>query len=105
MTPTSLTYDSGDYKRGLDRALELAEYSRWRERARQRGHADEPLIGIGLATVVKASGAYGDYRTDSAQVTIAPSGHITAYTGVSPHGQGSETTFAQIVADELGVRP
>jgi carbon-monoxide dehydrogenase large subunit len=104
-TPTGLTYDSGDYERGLDRALELAEYSRWRERARQRGHAAESLIGIGLATVVKASGAYGDYRTDSAHVTIAPSGHITAYTGVSPHGQGSETTFAQIVADELGVRP
>jgi aerobic carbon-monoxide dehydrogenase large subunit len=104
-TPTGLTYDSGDYERGLDRALELAEYPRWRERARQSGRADQPLIGIGLATVVKASGAYGDYRTDSAQVTIAPSGHITAYTGVSPHGQGSETTFAQIVADELWVRP
>jgi aerobic carbon-monoxide dehydrogenase large subunit len=104
-TPTGLTYDSGDYARGLDRALELAEYSRWRERARQRGHAAERLIGLGLATVVKASGAYGDYRTDSAQVTIAPSGHVAAYTGVSPHGQGSETTFAQIVADELGVRP
>jgi carbon-monoxide dehydrogenase large subunit len=55
--------------------------------------------------VVKASGAYGDYRTDSAQVRIAPTGHIVAYTGVSPHGQGSATTFAQIVADELGVSP
>jgi carbon-monoxide dehydrogenase large subunit len=104
-TPTGITYDSGDYERGLDRALELAEYSHWRERAQRRQDPAEPLIGIGVATVVKASGAYGDYRTDGAQVTIAPSGHITAYTGVSPHGQGSETTFAQIVADELGVRP
>jgi aerobic carbon-monoxide dehydrogenase large subunit len=58
---------------------------------------------VGLATVVKASGAYGDYRGDSARVTIAPTGHVTAYTGVSPHGQGSGTTFAQIVADALGV--
>jgi carbon-monoxide dehydrogenase large subunit len=104
-TPTGVTYDSGDYQRGFDRALELAEYSHWIERAQQRRDSDGPLIGVGLATVVKASGAYGDYRTDSAQVRIAPTGHIVAYTGVSPHGQGSATTFAQIVADELGVSP
>jgi carbon-monoxide dehydrogenase large subunit len=104
-TPTGITYDSGDYARGFGRALELAEYERWRERARQSRSAEGPLVGVGLATVVKASGAYGDYRTDGAQVRIAPSGHITAYTGVSPHGQGSGTTFAQIVADELGVNP
>ena len=104
-TPTGVTYDSGDYARGLDRALELADYAHWRERARQPRGSTEPLIGVGLATVVKASGAQGDYRTDSAQVRVAPTGHITAYTGVSPHGQGSGTTFAQIVADELGVNP
>ena len=104
-TPTGVTYDSGDYARGLERVLELADYAHWRERARQRRAADAALIGVGLATVVKASGAYGDYRVDSAQVHIAPTGHITASTGVSPHGQGSETTFAQIVADELGVNP
>jgi aerobic carbon-monoxide dehydrogenase large subunit len=104
-TPTGVTYDSGDYQRGLDRALALAEYARWRERARQTRHSQGPLLGVGLATVVKASGAYGEVRVDSAQVRIEPSGHITAYTGVSPHGQGSETTFAQIVADELGVSP
>ena len=104
-TPTGLTYDSGSYEQGLDRALELAEYSRWRERARQRRHSKEPLIGVGLATIVKASGAYGDFRTENARVIIAPEGQVTAYTGVSPHGQGSETSFAQIVADELGVSP
>ena len=104
-TPTGMTYDSGDYARGFDRALELADYAHWRERTRQPRSSTEPLIGVGLATVVKASGAQGDYRTDSAQVTIAPTGHVTAYTGVSPHGQGSGTTFAQIVADELGVSP
>ena len=58
-----------------------------------------------MATVVKASSTLGDYRTDSALVGIAPTGSVTAYTGVSPHGQGSGTTFAQIVADELGVSP
>jgi aerobic carbon-monoxide dehydrogenase large subunit len=102
-TPTGTTYDSGDYARGFDRALELADYTHWRECARQPRNSIEPLIGVGLATVVKASGAQGDYRTDSAQVKITPTGQITAYTGVSPHGQGSGTTFAQIVADELGV--
>jgi len=104
-TPTGVTYDSGDYARCFDRALKLADYAYWRERARQPKGSKEPLIGVGLATVVKASGAHGDYRTDSAQVRIAPTGHIAIYTGVSPHGQGSGTTFAQIVADELGVSP
>jgi carbon-monoxide dehydrogenase large subunit len=104
-TPTGVTYDSGDYVRGLDRVLALADYERWRERARQRRSGQAPLIGIGVATVVKASGAYGDYRIERAQVHIAPSGSVTASTGVSPHGQGSDTTFAQIVADALGVSP
>jgi aerobic carbon-monoxide dehydrogenase large subunit len=104
-TPTGVTYDSGDYARGLERVLELADYRRWRERARQQRGAEAPLIGVGLATVVKASGAYGDYRVDSAQVRIAPSGYVTASTGVAPHGQGSDTTFAQIVADALGISP
>src|SRR5215475_4138737 len=102
-TPTGVTYDSGDYARGLDRVLALADYEHWRERARQRRSVHAPLIGIGLATVVKASGAYGGHRVESAQVRIAPSGFVTAATGVSPHGQGSDTTFAQIVADALGV--
>jgi carbon-monoxide dehydrogenase large subunit len=104
-TPTGVTYDSGDYEQGLDRALELADYAQWRERAQQRRDTDTALLGVGVATVVKASGAYGDYRVDSAQVRIVPSGHVTAATGVSPHGQGSDTTFAQIVADALGVSP
>src|SRR5499426_1276524 len=102
-TPTGVTYDSGDYARGLDRVLALADYERWRERARQRRGSDAPLLGVGLATVVKASGAYGGHRVESAQVRIAPSGFVTAATGVSPHGQGSDTTFTQIVADALGV--
>jgi aerobic carbon-monoxide dehydrogenase large subunit len=99
-----LTYDSGQYSQGLERALELVDYAGWRERARQR-RPDEPLLGIGLATFTKSSGAAGDHRIESARVTIEPSGQITVFTGISPHGQGNATSFAQIVADELGVHP
>jgi carbon-monoxide dehydrogenase large subunit len=99
-----LTYDSGDYAQGLERILELVDYSGWRARAQQRTAA-EPLLGIGLATFTKSSGASGDHRIESARVTIEPSGQITVSTGISPHGQGNATSFAQIVADALGVQP
>ena len=101
---TGLTYDSGNYAQGMERALELLGYADWRARARQQ-KPDEPLIGVGLATFLKSSGAAGDHRIESAEVTITPAGDIVVYTGISPHGQGSETAFAQIVADELGVHP
>src|SRR5215475_3587446 len=101
---TGLTYDSGNYAQGMERALELLDYPYWRARARQQ-KPDEPLIGVGLATFLKSSGAAGDHRIESAEVTITPVGDIIVYTGISPHGQGSETSFAQIVADELGVHP
>jgi carbon-monoxide dehydrogenase large subunit len=99
-----LTYDSGQYAQGLDRALELVDYAGWREKAGRRT-LDEPLLGIGLATFTKSSGAAGDHRIETARATIEPSGQITVYTGISPHGQGNATSFAQIVADELGVSP
>ncbi len=104
-TPTGLTYDSGNYVQALDRALELADYTGWRAKARQRKDLHEPLIGVGLATVIKMSGGSGEARVEEAWLTIEPSGAIVARTGVSPHGQGSETAFAQIVADGLGVTP
>jgi carbon-monoxide dehydrogenase large subunit len=99
-----LTYDSGQYLQGLDRALELLDYAGWREKAGRR-KLDEPLLGIGLATFTKSSGAAGDHRIETARMTIEPSGQITVYTGISPHGQGNATSFAQIVADALGVPP
>ncbi len=101
---TGNMYDSGDYDRVLDRVLELVEYSSWQERARQR-KPEEPFIGIGLATFIKSSGAGGEHRTENARVKIDSSGQVDVYTGVSPHGQGTETTFAQITADILGVDP
>jgi len=102
---TGLTYDSGNYKVVLDRALEMADYQGWREKARQSRNSGGPWIGVGLATVIKMSGGSGESRTEEALIKIDPSGQTTAFTGISPHGQGSETSFAQIVADEIGVHP
>ena len=104
-TPTGITYDSGDYEKSLDRALELSDYYGWRERAEESKNGDGPLIGVGLATCVKMAGAAGDVRVEDAWLKIEPSGQVTARTGVSPHGQGSDVCFAQIVADQLGVAP
>ena len=105
VTPTGITYDSGQYEQALDRALDLSDYAAWRSRSRQQESTQEPRIGVGLATVVKGTGARTPNLVEHARVVIEPSGHIRLYTGISPHGQGSETTFAQIVADELGVTP
>src|SRR6266511_1596701 len=69
-TPTGLTYDSGNYAKALDRALELADYAGWRHRAGRRRHPHEPLIGVGLATVIKMSGGSGDSRLEEAWITI-----------------------------------
>ncbi len=101
---TGNMYDSGDYLLALDRALELVEYSAWQEKIKQRRPGD-PYLGIGLATFIKSSGAGGEHRVESARVRIDSSGQIDVYTGVSPHGQGTETTFAQIAAETLGVDP
>ena len=101
---TGNMYDSGDYLLALDRALELVEYSAWQEKIKQRQPGD-PYLGVGLATFIKSSGAGGEHRVESARVTIDSFGQIDVYTGVSPHGQGTETTFAQIAAETLGVDP
>lgn len=101
---TGLTYDSGHYAQALERALELVDYAGWRDKAKRR-KPDEPLLGIGLATFTKSSGAAGEHRIEAARLTIEPSGRIAVYTGISPHGQGSATAFAQLVADALGVSP
>ena len=101
---TGNMYDSGDYLLALDRALELVEYSAWREKIKHR-RPDDPYLGVGLATFIKSSGAGGEHRVERARVRIDSSGQIDVYTGVSPHGQGTETTFAQIAAETLGVDP
>ena len=108
MTPQGPAYDSGAYEAALDRALELARYENLREeqkRLREQGD----LMGVGIATVVDMSGSApaGGISArpgyESAIVRVDPTGNVSALTGSSPHGQGLETTFAQIVSDELDV--
>lgn len=94
-------YDSGEYEKGLDLALNLSGYEEWRKRqaiARSEGR----LLGIGIATFVMLSGL-GPF--ESASIRIEADGAISVVSGASPHGQGTATTLAQIAADELGVRP
>ncbi|MFT4039823.1 MAG: xanthine dehydrogenase family protein molybdopterin-binding subunit, partial [Thermomicrobiales bacterium] len=92
-------YDTGDYEKPLDKALQLADYAGLRaEQAKAR--AEGRYIGIGMASYVEICG-FGPF--ESATVRVETNGDVTVYTGISPHGQGQETTFAQIVADGLGV--
>ncbi|WP_179137000.1 xanthine dehydrogenase family protein molybdopterin-binding subunit [Candidatus Entotheonella palauensis] len=103
-TGTGLTYDSGQFEAVFARALELADYEEMRQRQRE-WREGEPRLGIGIATVVKASGGQGEMLNSNARVRVEPTGEVTVYTEVSPHGQGTETTFSQMVADTLGIEP
>ena len=111
-TPVVLQYDSGNYEPVLDRVLELAEYDGFearREEARGRGR----LRGIGIAGYIEACGVAPSNVAgiigaraglfEAAQVRVHPTGSVTVYTGSHSHGQGHETTFAQIVSDQLGI--
>lgn len=98
-TATGQQYDSGDYDLPLRRALEISGYEKLRaEQERRRAANDDTLMGIGIACYTEIA-AFG---FDSALVRVEPSGTVTVFTGISPHGQGQETSFAQIVADQLG---
>jgi aerobic carbon-monoxide dehydrogenase large subunit len=97
-THTREQYDTGEYEKPLDRALELVDYPRLRqEQAELR--AQGRYIGIGLASYVEICG-FGPW--ESATVRVEPGGEVTIFTGISPHGQGQETTFAQLAADYIG---
>jgi aerobic carbon-monoxide dehydrogenase large subunit len=100
-TATGLAYDSGNYQLALDKALKLAGYPKLRreqKRLRSRGR----FLGIGLSTYVEIC-AMGPGYWEYGKVEVEPSGKVKVLTGVSPHGQGQKTSFAQIVADQLGV--
>src|SRR5205823_6245499 len=93
-TPLGTSYDSGNYERALDRVLEMADYKKLRreqELSRKQGR----LVGIGLSAYLEICG-FGPW--ESATVRVEAGGKVSAYTGTSPHGQGSETAMAQIVA-------
>lgn len=91
-------YDSGEYEKALDTALEAAGYDALRREqaeAREQGR----YLGVGVASYVEICG-FGPF--DSTQVRVEPTGAVSIFTGISPHGQGQETTFAQLTAEHLG---
>lgn len=106
-TATGLFYDSGNYEGALAKALQISDYPKLREE-QTKARADGKIVGIGVSTYVEIC-ALGPSQAmpaggwESATVRIEPTGKVTVMTGASPHGQGQETSFAQITADELGV--
>ena len=111
-TPVALVYDSGDYDKLFDEAERVSNYEellRQRDAARAEGR----LVGIGISGCIEASGlapskvavplGAGVGLWESSTVRVHPTGKVTVLTGVHSHGQGHETSFTQIAADELGV--
>jgi carbon-monoxide dehydrogenase large subunit len=110
---TGFVYDSGDYEQALDLALEQLGYTELRAEQRRAREEEGRLIGIGIAsfTEVVGAGPSKDYDIlgikmfDSAELRLHPTGKAILKLGVKSQGQGHETTFAQIVAEELGLPP
>src|SRR5213593_1781715 len=111
-TQVAVVYDSGDYGAAWDRMLQMLDYRKFRaeqEAARKQGR----LLGIGFSAYIEACsiapsklvGALGAGAGlyESGKVRVHPTGMVTVYTGSHSHGQGHETTFAQLVADNLGI--
>ncbi|RDD63866.1 xanthine dehydrogenase family protein molybdopterin-binding subunit [Ferruginivarius sediminum] len=111
-TPVALTYDSGQYEKALDEALAMIDYKNFGQR-RQESERNGKLRGIGLSAYIEACGiapsqvvgalGAGVGLWESAQVRFNATGSISVFTGSHSHGQGHETTFAQLVADRFGV--
>ena len=111
-TPVALTYDIGDYEASLDKALELSDYDGFAAR-KASAAARGKLRGIGLSCYIEACGlapsqvagalGAGVGLWESGEVRVNPTGSVSVLTGSHSHGQGHETTFAQLVADKLGV--
>jgi len=109
---TGFVYDSGDYHQALDLALEKSGYTSLRQE-QERARSEGKLLGIGLASFTEVVGAgpsrdfdiLGIKMFDSAELRVHPTGKAILKLGVKSQGQGHETTFAQIVANELGIPP
>jgi carbon-monoxide dehydrogenase large subunit len=111
-TPVAFQYDSGNYGPALDRALQMVDYPKLRAE-QAAGRKAGRQLGIGLATYIEAcgpapsqvAGALGAQAGlwESAQVRVHPTGKVTVFTGAHSQGQGHETTFAQLAAEELQV--
>jgi carbon-monoxide dehydrogenase large subunit len=111
-TPVALLYDSGNYEQLFDAAENLAGYKAMRQAQTQARQAGK-LVGIGVSGCIEVSGpapskavvglGAGVGLWESGAIRVHPTGKVTVLTGSHTHGQGHETTFAQIVADELGL--
>ncbi|MEL6534555.1 MAG: xanthine dehydrogenase family protein molybdopterin-binding subunit [Bacteroidota bacterium] len=111
-TQVALQYDSGDYHGVLDKAIEMIGYDEFRKE-QEAAKSNGKLLGIGFSTYIEACGiapsavvgALGARAGlfESSQVRVQPTGKVSVYTGSHSHGQGHETTFAQVVADRLGI--
>ena len=109
---TGVTYDSGNYEKALDLALSMLGYEDFRKE-QEEARKNSRYIGVGLSTYVEICGmapsavayALGARAGvwESSLVRVHPTGKVTVYSGASGHGQGHETTFAQLAASELGV--
>jgi carbon-monoxide dehydrogenase large subunit len=111
-TQVAMVYDSGNYEGALDRALEVFDVAAFRAK-QEAARAEGRLIGVGFSSYIEACGvapskvagalgARGGFY-ESSTVRVQPSGKVTVFTGTHSHGQGHVTTFAQVVADGLGV--
>ncbi|MDJ1158396.1 xanthine dehydrogenase family protein molybdopterin-binding subunit [Chelatococcus sp. SYSU_G07232] len=111
-TPVIMNYDIGNYHASLDKALELADYQNFAKRKRESARRGR-LRGIGFSSYIEACGiapsqAVGSLGAgvglwESAEVRVNPTGSVEILTGSHSHGQGHETTFAQLVSDRLGI--
>ncbi|MGA9009286.1 MAG: xanthine dehydrogenase family protein molybdopterin-binding subunit [Xanthobacteraceae bacterium] len=111
-TPVIMNYDAGDYNASLKKAMELADYKGFAKRKREAARHGK-LRGIGLSTYIEACGiapsqAVGSLGAgvglwESAEVRVNPTGSVEVLTGSHAHGQGHETTFAQVVSERLGI--
>jgi carbon-monoxide dehydrogenase large subunit len=113
-TAAGLEYDSGDYETATQQALELLGYDELREEQRRRRESNDPVqLGIGFSTFTEMCGlapsrvlgslSYGAGGWENAAIRMLPTGKVEVVTGTTPHGQGHETAWSQLVADSLGV--
>lgn len=109
---TGVAYDSGDYEGALNKALEVFDYKGFRQE-QDKARDQNRLLGVGFSTYIEICGmapsavaaslGAGAGLWESSTVRVHPSGAVTVFTGTSPHGQGHETSFAQITSEALGI--
>jgi carbon-monoxide dehydrogenase large subunit len=113
-TVAGMTYDSGNYEAATEKAKEMFDYDELRAEQKRRRESDDPVqLGIGISTFTEMCGLapsrilgqlnYGAGGWENAEIRMLATGKVEVITGTSPHGQGHETAWSQIVADKLGV--